>query len=512
MNCLGRSLRTLTLLAVVPSIGLAQKAKVDKKRFNVLFVAVDDLKPDLGCYGNTLVKSPNIDALAKDGVVFENNYCQQAVSAASRVSLFTGLRPDRTRVRDLVTDMRDQLPDVVTLPQYFMQNGYETVGFGKLMHGAKDNDPVSWSIPYRENDQLQYAAGFSYPVNGKYQGQHSRDEYNKVAGKKFNWSQMNNYLKKQDAAPATECLDVPDGAYCDGAIAQAAIEQLDRLSKGDKPFFLAVGFEKPHLPFVAPKKYWDLYDRNQIPLAPFQQPALNAPEYAYHSWGELRNYSQMPAEGAVDTIQQRELIHGYYASMSYMDAQLGLVLNHLKKLKLDKNTIVVLWGDHGWHLGDHGLWCKHSNFEQAVRSPLIIKAPKREKGKKAPTMSEFVDVYPTICDLAGLPIPQWLEGVSLTPVMDNHKAMVKEYAISQFPRGKQIMGYSLRDKRYRLTVWLKGKFDDAELYLNPQIAGVELYDYVADPLEKKSLAGEEDYQALVGQMQSKLFELLKKKD
>ncbi|TLX71263.1 sulfatase [Labilibacter sediminis] len=479
------------------------------KQPNILFLNIDDLKPMLGCYGDQEIISPNIDKLAEQGVTFSNAYCQQAVCAPSRISLFTGLRPDRTKVWDLKTYMRDENPDVITLPQFFKQNGYQTVGYGKLFHGARKGDPQSWSIPYKEDKYLTYADGYSYPANGKYQNELTKKIFKESKKHQLNWKETNLFLKEHNASPSVECLNVPDDAYSDGAITVKALKQLEEFSKKNKPFFLALGFHKPHLPFVAPKKYWDLYQRDEITLAPYQEKAENAPEYAYHTWGELRNYSDIPQKGPVPENKQRELIHGYKACVSFIDAQIGTVMNKLEELGLSDNTIIILWGDHGWHLGDHGLWCKHSNFEQATKVPMIISAPGYQVNKKARTMAEFVDVYPTLVDLAGLPVGKQLEGKSLIPALQDHETIVKDYAISQYPRGKNVMGYSIRTNRYRLTLWLKGAFYDKEIVTSPNIAAAELYDYKADPLEKKSLAEDPEYTAIRKQLENKLLSLLK---
>lgn len=475
---------------------------------NILFLNVDDLKPMLGPYDYKDISSPNIDRLAKNGVVFENAYCQQAVCAPSRISLLTGLRPDKTKVWDLRTFMRDMNPDVVTLPQIFKQNGYETVGYGKIFHGARNGDQISWTIPYEKDDKLTYADGFDYPASGKYQAKEIHEAYIEVKNQNLNYKQRNRLLRDKGFRPSTESLDVPDDAYEDGAIAVQAMKQLEHFSKSDKPFFLALGFHKPHLPFVAPKKYWDLYDRDEITLASYQKKAENAPPSAYHTWGELRNYSDIPREDPVPEDKQRELIHAYKACVSYIDAQIGMVMNKLDKLGLRENTIVILWGDHGWHLGDHGLWCKHSNFEQATRVPLIISAPSYLKHQKASTMAELVDIYPTLTELAGFHVGEHLEGKSLVPALKDANKIIKDYAISQYPRGNNKMGYSIRTNRYRLTLWLQGKFYKENIISNPDIIGVELYDYQVDPLETKSLVNETGYEEIKEKLQKKLLGLL----
>jgi len=475
---------------------------------NVLFLNVDDLKPMLGSYGYKDIISPNIDKLAENGVVFEHAYCQQAVCAPSRISLFTGLRPDRTKVWDLHTFMRDMNPDVVTLPQIFKQHGYETVAYGKLFHGAKNGDQISWTIPYQKDNKLTYAKGFDYPATGKYQSEEIHKAYQEIKNQKLSWKQGNQFLREKGFRPSTECLDVPDDAYEDGAITVQAIKQLEQFSRSEKPFFLALGFHKPHLPFVAPKKYWDMYDREKITIAPFQEKAQNSPSSAYHSWGELRNYSDISKKGAVPENKQRELIHAYKACVSFIDAQIGMILNKLNELELSQNTIVILWGDHGWHLGDHGLWCKHSNFEQATRVPLIISAPGYLKNQSASTMAELVDIYPTLTELAGLPVGKHLEGESLVPALQDSSKTVKDYAISQYPRGKNTMGYSMRTKHYRITLWLKGKFHQSDILSNPDIVDIELYDYRFDPLERKSLANEIEYRDVKETLKKKLLGLL----
>jgi arylsulfatase A-like enzyme len=271
---------------------------------------------------------------------------------------------------------------------------------------------------------------------------------------------------------------------------------MEQLAKGKKPFFLAVGFSKPHLPFVAPKKYWDLYDRSKIKLAPFQEMPEGAPEYAFQDLWELRSGYSGIVPGPMPEKQQYEMIHGYRACVSYTHAQIGKVLAKLKELGLEKNTIIVLWGDHGWHLGDHGMFCKHTNYEQAVRAPLIFAAPNlKAKGEKTQSPTEFVDIFPTLCDLAGLPIPESCEGKSLLPILGNPTAKVREAALEQFPRGKDKMGYTLRDERYRYVKWVKMNYYDGER-TGPTVA-TELYDYEKDPLETVNLASNPEYKKVV---------------
>jgi arylsulfatase A-like enzyme len=472
----------------------------EEQKPNILFIIVDDLKPVPGCYGNTDLITPGIDKLASKGVVFDNSYCQQAVCAPSRISVFTGMRPDRTKVRDLHTDMRKMNPDIVTLPQFLKRKGYETVGLGKLMHGARGNDPRSWTIPYKEDKDLNYAKGYTYPVLGHYQNTEVRSAFGEAGKLNLKRKQTMAFLRKKGLLPSTECMDVPDDAYSDGAIAEKGIKLLEKLSKKNKPFFLALGFHKPHLPFVAPKKYWDMYDRDKISLAPFRKHAANSPAYAYTNWGELRNYSDIPKTGQLTPDKQKELIHGYWASVSYSDAQVGKVIDKLEELGLDDNTIIVLWGDHGWHLGDHGMWCKHTNFEQATKAPLIFAAPGMAKGKHATTMAEFVDIFPTLIDYAGFNVPPHLEGKSLVTALKDPEKQIQDYALSQFFRGTDKMGYTMRTKRYRITLWLKGDFKAHDLFRDPAIIAVELYDYEKDPMETVSLADDPAYATIVKEL------------
>lgn len=487
----------------VASGNCAHKKDDAKEPKNVLMIAIDDLKPLLGCYGDPLAKTPNIDALAKDGVLFTNAYCQQAVSAATRASLLTGYCPDRTGVWDLKTQIRAKNPDVVTLPQYFIQNGYHVAGIGKIFDPRsvdKKSDVQSWSEPYLGyEDYLD--SNYGKPVLSQYQDPETRRLYEKYAaeakekgigGKNKIDSYVQEYIK-----PSTECLDIPDNAYTDGAVASGAVDFIEKYDSS-KPLFLAVGFKKPHLPFCAPEKYWNLYNREEMPLARYTKRAENSPAFAYHNSSELKKYTDIPPvysysdiDNTVLTAEKaRELIHGYYACVSYTDAQIGKVLAALEKKGMKENTIIVLWGDHGWHLGDHGLWNKHTNFENAARVPFIIIDPSARAGKiDAPV--EFLSIYPTLCALAGIEIPDGLDGENLSKVVRNvKKAKVeRKYAASQFPRGPR-MGYSLRTERYRYTVWVDWK--DRNLNVDKVIAE-ELYDYEADPLETKNLAGEKEY-------------------
>jgi len=492
---------------------IAQFARTDGNgqpaKANILFLSIDDLKPELSCYGSKTVQSPNIDKLAARGMLFGRHYIQEAICAPSRVSMFCGLRPDTTRVWDLKHTCKEQCPKAFTMQEYFKKNGYITAGTGKIMHGFKNDDPASWSIPYVHESKLAYAGG-RIPALMKYQSPKIHAavrEMEKLHIKGY--SQQNKWMSRHGAMPPIECLDVPDNAYPDGAIAEWGMNMLEKFSRDQKPFFLTLGFKKPHLPFAAPKKYWDLFDRDKIELAAFRERAKGSPDFAYSSWGELRNYSDIPKEYSVNLTpeQQKEMIHGYYACVAYIDAQVGKVLRKLRETGLDKNTIVVLWGDHGWHLGDHGLWCKHTNFEQATHSPLIISAPGFPAAVKSDALVESVDIFPTLCELTGLPVPKQLEGTSLVAILKNPKTRVKEFAISQYPRShKKYMGYALRTDRYRLVMWMKNDFRSTQPFDESLVAAVELYDYKKDPLETINVAGNPEYRETVRELRNKMID------
>lgn len=444
----------------------------ETKPLNVLFIAVDDLRPEVNASGSKVIKTPNMDRIAAKGTTFDRAYCQQAVCSPSRSSLMTGRRPDATRVWDLETHFRTALPEAVTVAQYFKNHGYHSQGMGKIFHGGFDDAP-SWTVPWQTPKAPQYAT----PANQQLQ-----------AG--------NVDKKGRGRGPAYESADVTDDTYTDGKTARLAVATLAELKRQGKPFFLAVGMAKPHLPFVAPKKYWDLYDPKDIYVPAYQKLPADAPKFVGHTNGELGSYAGMPKDGVVDDATARTLRHGYYAAISYMDAQVGLVLDALEKEGLAQDTVIVLWGDHGWQLGEHGLWHKHTNFEVAARAPLLISVPgQKAAGSKSASLAEFIDIYPTLADVCGLPKPKDVEGVSLKPVLDDAAARVRPVAISQYPRsdaGKTLMGYSIRDDRWRLTLWRDRK-DNA-------IHATELYDETNDPHETVNVAAKAEHAEVIARL------------
>ncbi|MBL9082439.1 MAG: sulfatase [Planctomycetales bacterium] len=444
------------------------------ERPNVLLICVDDLKPALGCYGDKLAITPNIDRLAARGVRFDLAYCNQSVCAPSRNNLMLGSRSTSLGIYSLSRNFRAAVPDAVTLPQHFLRHGYRTEAVGKLFHTGHGNhdDDASWSVPTHKEKVVEYLD----PTNSA-GGQLTREEA-------LFTNQRLGAINKLPRGAAIETTDVADDAYADGRIAAEAIRRLRAAKERGTPLFLAVGFVKPHLPLTAPRKYFDLHDPAKFPLAPFQREPKGAPGYAGKIGGEIVNYDPLTIESLRAEKTQRELIHAYYACVSYMDAQLGRLLDELDRLDLARNTLVVLWGDHGWHLGDHGIWTKHTNYEQANRIPLIIVAPEVAKaGASSKQLAETVDVFPTLAELAGLPPPagpQPIDGVSLVPVLRDPAAAVRDHAYHCFPRGDRI-GRAVRTDRYRLVEWKQpgAAADSAEL---------ELYDYATDPLETENLA------------------------
>lgn len=527
---------TLFFLINTISICFCQSTKRESK--NILFIIIDDLKTTLGCYGDTIAKTPNIDNLSANGTVFRANYCQQALCGPSRASILTGMRPDITKVWDLKTKMRDKNPEIISLPQYLALLGYQTAGIGKVFDARCVDDYLdrpSWSIPFFKNSDNYYSTETGKPA-GHYQLKVTKDSIEKIKqnaiSKGLNENEVNQYIQ-EFIKPSVESADVPDNAYLDGATVLHAKDILLELSKNQQPFFLAVGIKKPHLPFVAPKKYWDLYKREDLPLAKYQNKSHNGPELAYHNSSELYNYTDTPEIASfsdqkvgmsLPEMKQRELVHGYYAATSYADAQVGVLINTIKLLNLSENTIVVLCGDHGWHLGDHNLWCKHTNFEQATKTPLIISVP-NIKTSIVDNPSELVDIFPTLCEAIGQNVPKYLDGNSLIESMENPDIKVKDFAVSQYPRTRnkldgerlgwsegQIMGYSIRTENYRYTIWMKNKYRSTEAFNRDLLIEQELYDYALDPNETNNVVNVKEYKSILDKMKGFMTGFLKSQE
>lgn len=437
------------LLAAAAAVGAAAEPAA---RTNVLLICVDDLKPALGCYGDAHARTPRIDRLAAQGTLFRHAYVQQAVCAPSRNTLFTGLRPDQLGVYDLATFFRAAKPDCQTLPQRFQAQGWHTACVGKGFHPYHGNsdDPAGWSVkPW-------------YPPRRP--GMEEVRKQASIEGKPAAW-----------AAP-----DIADEEMGDYQIASEAGRLLGGYAEAGTPFFLVVGFLKPHLPFIAPRRWWDAHDPATLPVEPADAalPA-GAPACAGTDSGELtKGYGGMPARPPLPAGTARSLVHGYYACTSFVDAQVGRVLDELDRHRLRERTVVVLWGDHGWHLGDHGLWCKHTNFEQAARNPLIISAPGRRPGV-ADGLAATTDLYPTLCALAGVDAPAGLPGRSLAPLLDDPAASVQDAVVHVYPRGP-VLGRAVRTAAWRYVEWRR--------WTDGAVQARELYDLAGDPRETRNLA------------------------
>ncbi len=447
-------------------------------RPNILLLLVDDLKPALGCYGDRHARTPNLDELASRGLRFELAYCNQAVCAPSRFTLMLGAHSTTTGLYGLGNKLRRSLPNAVTMPQFFANHGYRTESLGKIFHIGHGNegDPASFSIPHFHDKVIEYLDPAS--TEG---GKLTREEA-------YFTNQQLDRIHSLPRGAAFEATNSTDEDYADGRVAAEAIRRLKAAKKRKGPFFMAVGFVRPHLPFSAPQKYWDLHDPARLPLSPHEEHPEGSPGIAHKRAGEIAMYSPVPRKNEDYTIDlKRRLVHGYYASVSYMDAQVGKVIAELDRLDLARNTIIVLWGDHGFHLGDLGIWTKHTNYEQANRIPLLLVAPGVTKeGSSTRQLAESVDLFPTLVELAGLPapkVPQPLNGRSLVPVLKDPAKRIRDHAFHCYPRRGGVIGRAIRTERYRMVEWKK---PGAPV----KTAKYELYDYEETAVEQKNLARE----------------------
>lgn len=446
----------------VMAAGAFLSASAQTNRMNVLFILVDDMRPEMGCYGVEEVKTPNLDKLAESGVMFRNAYCNIPVSGASRASLLTGKYPlYPNRFTHFSARASKDCPEAVPLSGWFTSHGYHTVSNGKVFHYIEDHAD-SWSEPpYRNHPE-------GYDV---YWAEHNRWELwqNPASARSIN--------PKNGRGPFCEWAEVPDSAYDDGKLALKCIADLQRLKKMEKPFFLACGFWKPHLPFNAPKKYWDMYDREEIPVASNRFRPENLPPQVQNS-GEIYAYARTTEPD--DIYFQKEVKHGYYACMSYVDAQIGKVLDALEELDMADNTIVVLTGDHGWHLGEHNFLGKHNLMDRAMRVPLLVRVPGMKKGH-ASSVVELVDLYPTLCELCGIPMPEGqLDGSSIVPVLKDLKTKTKDYAYVQWERGKSAVG-----EEFNYAEWRSAQGERKARML---------FDHRVDPEENRNRESEKKYQ------------------
>lgn len=489
-------------------------------RPNILFIAVDDLRPELGCYGSKIAVTPHLDKLASDGLLFNRAYCQQAICRPSRASLMTGARPESTGLFHNYVSLRELQPDILTLPQHFIANGYETAYCGKIFHKGDTDEGTSWS-----RKPVKWVKGIKRPV-----GPYALPENNKMKADNM----MAMLAKYGEAArrglaagPAYEKADVPDTAYVDGYNTQLAIATMKEMVEADKPFFLGMGYKLPHLNWCAPSKYWDLYNAAKIPMATETAAPKDSAAMGLHASFELRTRAGIPKIGPIGPELSRTLKHAYLASTSYVDAQIGQIVQALEEAGIRDNTIIVVWGDHGWHLGDMGVWGKATNYEIATRVPLMIWTPDMlVRGAKTDALVELVDIYPTLCELANVPLPKQLEGHSFAPLLNKPDRTWKKAAFSQYPnpalrewaanplsagmretwfgplikevedriieqQGEKwdrelfedhLMGYTMRTDRYRLVIWRDHR--------DPTAAPihVELFDHKTDPRETKNVA------------------------
>jgi iduronate 2-sulfatase len=465
-----------TALAVAfAGMAFAQK----QNQPNVLFIAVDDLRPELGCYGQTHIHSPNIDKLAEGGLTFNRAYCNIPVCGASRASLLSGIRPNRTRFVDFACRLDEDVPGAVSLPGHFKNNGYQTISLGKIFHHL-DDGKGSWSESpwFPQGDWEGWQA---YVVKESIEKIDHRPDGRGLSGPSFEWP------------------DAPDHVYPDGMIAGEALRKLREFKNSGEPFFLAVGFLKPHLPFNAPKKYWDLYDFTKIQLPDNMEKPEGAPNESMHNFGELRNYTDVPDQGPMEEDFMRRLIHGYYACVSYTDAQIGKVLDELERLGLAENTIVVLWGDHGWHLGEHNLWCKHCNFEKVLHAPLILRAPGKKKNIHTDALVEFIDIYPSLCDLAGLGKPFHLQGRSLVPLAENPGQAWNTEVYCRWIKGETIV-----TQTHTYTEWFSDQTGEKTARM--------MYSLADDPQETVNISEKKENKKLVEELSGKLKKHISERD
>ncbi len=461
-----------TILNLILVLLLFVSCKEEKP--NVLFIAVDDLRPELSCYGHEKIISPNIDKLASNGLMFVNAYCNVPVCGASRASLLTGMRPTADRFVGYNTWAEKDAPGAVSLPQVFKNNGYYTISNGKVFHHLNDireswsEDP--WNPAENGGSYLDYQADTNLAI-------------------------LNSGSKR---GMPYEAGDVDDDTYNDGVLAKKTINDLKRLKEMGKPFFLAAGFFKPHLPFTAPKKYWDLYSSDKISLPDNYSPPVNSPKAAIHNFGELRSYYGVPPEGPVSDEMAHDLIHGYYACVTYVDAQIGRVLDALDDMGLSDNTIVVLWGDHGWQLGEHSLWCKHANFKTSLNAPLIVKAPGFKETGQTQALVEFIDIFPSLCDLADIELPQQLHGKSFVPLLNNPQKPWKDAVYSRY-----IWGESIKNQRYLYTEWT----DE-----NGVMQGQMIYDHTNDPDENQNIISDVSIRDTVEVLKRKLHQAIESRE
>jgi len=459
-------------------------------RPNVLFIASDDMRPQLGCYGDPTVKSPNLDALAKRGMVFQRSYVQQALCSPSRISMLSGRYPATTGIFEIGRTLRTTMPDITTMPQHFKNNGYHTRSLGKIYHVGIDDD-ASWTIPAWHSKKPRTSAETQAAVQ----------KYIADAKKSGTLIPQKGKGSRNAAVPAFEAVDCADDDLLDGDCAANAIAQLREHAKNPaQPFFLAVGFANPHVPWISPKKYWDLYDPAKFTLANNEFVPKGAPDFAATSGNDFYGYRDVPqvtGDKLPETFK-RQCLHGYYAAISYVDAQVGRLLATLDETGLAKNTIIVFWSDHGYYMGEHTWWgAKHNNYEGATRNCLIISQPgMKHAGEKTDALAQSVDLAPTLTDLCGLQDYTAFQGRSLKPVLDDPEAKVNDAAFSWYPKGQGYLGVAMRTDKWRYVEWTKQGAETRR----------ELYNMVNDPQNNQNVADKPEHAQMIESLSKRLRE------
>ena len=452
---------------------------------NVLLLYMDDLRPELNCYGKTQIHSPNIDALAAEGIQFNNAFCNVPVCGASRASMLTGMLPTKNRFINYNTFVSKETPSAITLPQLFKNNGYTTISNGKIYHHLDDRMD-DWDEVYRP-----------YAFDKNEENLAPTDHW-QTLWKDYQLPKNKKTYIKTDKGPAYEKAEVHDSTYIDGLMTQKVIRDLKKLKSSNKPFFLTAGFISNHLPFNAPKKYWDLYPTETIKQPYNNSPQTNIPKIAIGNYGELRSYRGIPKKGPIDDQTAKELIHGYYATVSYVDALIGKITATLKSLELDKNTIVILVSDHGYLLQEHAEWAKFTNHKLSARVPLIINLPNgTTKNKTSDTFVELVDIYPTLAEICGLEIPKnQLDGKSLSPLL--HGKQVEEKMPILTKKGN---AFTIRTRDYSYTEYINLN--------NGQKITCTLFDQNLDPDENTNIAENKSSQKIVSDLSHLLHQEFK---
>jgi len=464
--------------------GQSAAAPPASSRPNVLFIASDDMRPQLGCYGDPTVRSPHLDALARRGVVFLQSYVQQALCSPSRISMLTGRHPATTRIFEIGRTLRTTMPDITTLPQHFKGHGYHTRSLGKVYHVGIDDD-ASWTIPAWHSRKPRASPASLAAIEARRKGYQAKGVPPPAKG--------NGALFY--AVPAFEAVDCGDDDLLDGDTAANAIAQLrEHARTPERPFFLAVGFANPHVPWIAPKKYFDLYDPAKLPLAKNEFLPRNAPAFAATSGQDWGWYAGVP-QGDLPEPYKRQCLQGYLAAISYVDALVGRLLATLDETGLSKNTIVVFWSDHGYYMGEHTWWgAKHNNYEGATRNALIISTPdRRSAGQRSSSLAQSVDLAPTLTELSGLPPHRGFEGRSLVPVLANPTTAVNEAAFSWYPKAGWL-GVAMRTREWRFIEWTKPGEQPVR----------ELYNSISDPQNDQNLATQREHADLLATLSAQL--------